>query len=382
MSRHMCGYIKHLLVKNLRTHRVHMVETRFPKYLTTECGYDGIDFPEHESFSVFRGELDSKVTCKTCRKVLGLAPLSEETPGRKQMNITPGEFYKDYERLYNNAIAGGIKYLKDYPKVKGFVVGISGGIDSLLSVMLARAVIDKMNNELDVFAYRLIGYSLPILTNEHDEISRARETGELFCTNFTEVNLLKTYLNLVPDVDRTLYSDVHGYKANRSLDSKIRAGNIKARLRMIYLYDRASEYNSIVLSTDNYTEYLLGFWTLHGDVGDFGFIQNLWKTEVYGLVEWINQSEVSHPVIEDTLEAKPTDGLGVSDSDLSQLLPEWGGSYRAGYKYIDKLLVSHVNGSAYAALAINMKGPVLARHLATEFKRDNPFNLSREQLIR
>jgi len=66
---------RYLLVKNLRTRRIHIVESRFAKYLTTECGYDGIDFPKQESFSVFKDELDGKITCKTCRKVLGLAAL-------------------------------------------------------------------------------------------------------------------------------------------------------------------------------------------------------------------------------------------------------------------------------------------------------------------
>lgn len=46
-------------------------------------------------------------------------------------------------------------------------------------------------------------------------------------------------------------------------------GNIQARLRMIYLYNLASIHKGLVLSTDNQTEYQLGFWTIHGDVGDF-----------------------------------------------------------------------------------------------------------------
>jgi len=66
---------------------------------------------------------------------------------------------------------------------------------------------------------------------------------------------------------------------------------MKARIRMILLYDLAGGNDGMVLSTDNYTEYLLGFWTLHGDVGDFGMIQSLWKTEVYDMVEWIRDNE-------------------------------------------------------------------------------------------
>jgi hypothetical protein len=67
-------YSRYLLVKNLRTRRVHIVESRFAQYLTTECGYDGIDFSKQESFSVLKEELNKKITCRTCRKVLGLKP--------------------------------------------------------------------------------------------------------------------------------------------------------------------------------------------------------------------------------------------------------------------------------------------------------------------
>ena len=67
---------RYLLVKNLRTRRVHIVESRFARYLTTECGYDGIDFPKQESFSVLKDGLDKQITCRTCRKVLGLPPLT------------------------------------------------------------------------------------------------------------------------------------------------------------------------------------------------------------------------------------------------------------------------------------------------------------------
>lgn len=58
-------------------------------------------------------------------------------------------------------------------------------------------------------------------------------------------------------------------------------GNLQARCRMIHLYDLAGIHGGLVMSTDNQTEYQLGFWTIHGDVGDFDPIQDLWKTEVY-----------------------------------------------------------------------------------------------------
>ena len=56
---------------------------------------------------------------------------------------------------------------------------------------------------------------------------------------------------------------------------------------MIYLYNLASIYNGLVISTDNQTEYQLGFWTIHGDVGDFAQILGQWKTEVFELAKWL-----------------------------------------------------------------------------------------------
>ena len=50
---------------------------------------------------------------------------------------------------------------------------------------------------------------------------------------------------------------------------------------MIMLYNAASIFKGLVVDTDNLSEHYLGFWTMHGDVGDFKPIGKLWKTEVY-----------------------------------------------------------------------------------------------------
>ena len=285
----------------------------------------------------------------------------------------------NYEEMFNNAVDGGVKYLKSYPNIRSLIIGVSGGIDSALACVLARATIDKMDSEIE-----LIGYSLPLLTNKPDEIERAETVGTAYCEHFAEVDLYKAYMGLIQPIDNSLFYEMYGYAPDRSHKSRIRTGNIKARLRMMYLYDKASKYRGLVLSTDNYTEYLLGFWTLHGDVGDFGFMQNLWKTEVYGLSEWIN-----HGALSECIDAIPTDGLGVSDSDLAQLLPDWTISHRKGYEFIDKILTALVNKDEYIDAGgetgklplLSLQHPVVKRYHATEFKRNNPANLSRQQLL-
>jgi len=298
------------------------------------------------------------------------------------MPITHDALCDDYEKMWDNAVAGGVEYLKAYPNLNSLVVGLSGGIDSTFTAALARATIGKIDRHIE-----LIGYSLPILSNKEDEKERAVMAGKQYCDKFAVSEQLAVgAMGLVAMIDHNLTDEL--CRSDTPADILIRIGNIKARCRMAFLYDRAQKYNGMVLSTDNLTEYLLGFWTLHGDVGDFGFIQRLWKTEVYGLAEWRGKL-VSDGALLAGVDAKPTDGLGVSDSDLSQLLPDWKGSYRSGYECIDEILMAYTNGDAYIKVgdhnlpigAMIETHPVLVRHLATHFKRENPTNLSRVELL-
>jgi len=178
---------------------------------------------------------------------------------------------------YKSAVANIRKILRRYlseNNLKSLVVGISGGIDSALTVALAKPVCDELK-------IPLIGRSITIETNKEDEIKRAKAVGKDFVTDFKEVDLtegFKILAGMLTEEDN---------EENGSVAFKIRRGNIKARTRMVYLYDLAAKNQGMVLSTDNYTELLLGFWTLHGDVGDYGMIQNLWKTEVYAMSRYI-----------------------------------------------------------------------------------------------
>ena len=89
-------------------------------------------------------------------------------------------------------------------------------------------------------------------------------------------------------------------------------GNMKARLRMITLYHIAQLTGGIVVSTDNLSELLMGFWTLNGDVGDLSPIQYVWK----GLEEYTIAEVLGVP--KESIEAVPTDGLEVIPGGTDQ----------------------------------------------------------------
>ena len=170
-------------------------------------------------------------------------------------------------------------------------------------------------------------------------------------------------------------------KDNEDTVGRIASGNIKARTRMILLYDIAQRTRGMVLGTDNLTEYLLGFWTLHGDVGDYSPIQFLWKSEVYNLARWMCISdnsivnESAAIALMDCVEATPTDGLGITSSDMESL----AGDGSVTYEQIDSTLqrVLKKKGAVNPGLARRLAD----RHNRTHFKRNNPYNISRKQLL-
>ena len=270
------------------------------------------------------------------------------------------------------------KELETYIKkndLQSLVLGISGGIDSALCAALARPVCDKLH-------IPLIGRSIPITTNTYDERDRAGLVGDIFCTNFDEAYQVEWPYKEVWNMVKLEAIDVEDSK------EKIRKGNIKARIRMIYLYDLAQLHNGLVLSTDNYTEYLLGFWTLHGDVGDYGMLQNLWKTEVYDMSEYLATTlpKEKAKILQSCIDCQATDGLGISETDLEQIMPNWKGSSKEGYSKegyskVDKILFSYLIGVKKYENELMKDLPVIKRHLATKYKRNNPFNIPRNFII-
>jgi NH3-dependent NAD+ synthetase len=225
----------------------------------------------------------------------------------------------NYKKVFTVLCDDLENYLKTN-NLKCMVLGISGGIDSTVVAAICSEVSKRSG-------IPLIGRSLPI-KNKNDEFSTSKLVGESFCDEFKVINLQSMY-------DKVLYECME----NLEDQTLIANGNIQARLRMIYLYNLASIHSGIVMSTDNQTEYQLGFWTIHGDVGDYDPIQDLWKTEVYELAQyllehWTSLGSYDHdkykwiltPELKSKISAMhksmiltPTDGLGISNSDLDQI---------------------------------------------------------------
>ena len=208
---------------------------------------------------------------------------------------------------YKNFVLKSREFLKNYIKkynLKSLICGISGGIDSTLSCAIAYPVCKELN-------IPLIGRSLPTTSNKIDETTTAFKIGEAFCDDFKEVPIENSF-NIV-------FSDL---VLNEGHITKLQEGNIKARLRMIYLRHLASIHKGVVLDNDNFTEWNLGFWTVGGDSPmDLNLgLHYLWKTEVYELAKYLLQCYEGDKfqAIEASFNLIPTDGNGVSKSDCEQ----------------------------------------------------------------
>ena len=249
-------------------------------------------------------------------------------------------------------IVAGLKLYRKEHGIENIVIGQSGGVDSALTAALFKQA-----------GWIVNGVTLPMHQKE-EETNRGIE-------NIDVLRLERHHYDLTEQFDSM--QDFLGEFGN-TYKGQQRQGNIRARLRMIALYNLAHKLNGCVASTDNFSELAAGFWTLHGDVGDVAPIQSLTKSwEVPAIADMLG-------VPENTITALPTDGLGISNSDADQLgmnylefdillfdllnLPEL--SEDNIKKHINSIEDDEVRDKAWL---------VANRVKVTAYKRANPFNL-------
>lgn len=196
-----------------------------------------------------------------------------------------------------------VSWLKDYclkAGAKGFVVGISGGIDSAVTSTLCAKT-----------GLKVICLEMGIHQNP-DEVNRGLNHIAWLADQFPEVsqqqiNLTETFESMRKVLD------------HETNDHGLAMANTRARLRMTTLYAVAQANGCLVAGTGNKVEdFGVGFFTKYGDGGvDLSPIADLMKTEVFALAKELG-------VIESIQTAEPTDGLWKDErTDEGQL----GASY-------------------------------------------------------
>ncbi len=245
----------------------------------------------------------------------------------------------NYKKVFETIVVETQKYLESN-NIESMILGISGGLDSTVTAAVCSEV-EKRNPNIKFY-----GVSLPCSSNTNEENDVASLCMKGFCkpSQYWVENLQKEYMLM-----KATCSQHH-------LPTTIGQGNIKARLRMLYLYDLANYTNGIVMDTDNLTEHYLGFFTIHGDVGDFNPIGGLWKHEVYELAKYLLYDYYNTKDITDSLSYQqmalkgaigitPTDGNGVNNyGDMGQIAPAFIHNNNIdAYKNVDAIINAYLN---------------------------------------
>lgn len=197
------------------------------------------------------------------------------------------------DKINKHIVAWLSRYCEE-ARLSGFIVGISGGIDSAVTSTLC-AMTGK----------KVIVVSMPIRQTKQEH-SRALEHIQ---------NLSKRFENVIPmEIDLTLsFESLEKTFSSDVVANHLAMANTRSRLRMTTLYAVGQAHNLLVAGTGNKIEdFGVGFYTKYGDGGvDLSPIADLTKTQVFELAKALH-------VVESIQQAKPTDGLwedGRSDED-------------------------------------------------------------------
>jgi NAD+ synthase len=220
------------------------------------------------------------------------------------------------------------------------VVGLSGGVDSALSAVLAAEALGP-NNVLAVL--------MPYKSSHADSRAHAEQLVQ-------KIGVESIFVDITPQIDAY-------FERFADADAR-RRGNKMARERMTILYDHSARWNALVLGTSNKTELLLGYGTLHGDMASaINPLGDLYKTQVWALAE-----AVGIPAV--IVRKEPSADLWVGQTDEGEL----GFTYRE----VDRLLYLMVDQRytkpelLAAGFAERFVDDIAQRIMFSQFKRRLP----------
>ena len=251
----------------------------------------------------------------------------------------------DEELLYRALVLG----LRDYLHKCGFksaVLGLSGGIDSAITAVLAAEALGKEN---------VRGISLPSQYSSQHSLDDARILAERLGIQYDVLPIQPAFA--------TVKQTLQPVFADRAEDTT--EENIQARLRAVRLMALSNKFGSLLLTTGNKSELAVGYCTLYGDMcGGLAVISDVPKTLIYRLAVWINRDREIIPA--SSITKPPSAELRPNQTDQDSLPP---------YDVLDAILDLYVvqGKSAAEILAAGFSEPTVQRILRlidlNEYKR-------------
>jgi NAD+ synthase (glutamine-hydrolysing) len=218
----------------------------------------------------------------------------------------------DEEKVFKALVLG----LRDYMHKCGFksaLLGLSGGIDSALTAVLAVKALGKEN---------VRGVSLPSQFSSQGSLDDARKLAENLGIQYDVVPIQPMF-----EAAKGQLKNIFAGKAEDTTEE-----NIQARLRGVVLMAMSNKFGSLLLTTGNKSELAVGYCTLYGDMcGGLAVISDVPKTMVYSVSKWVNGEREIIP--SDSITKPPSAELRPNQTDQDSLPP---------YDLLDAILNEYV----------------------------------------
>lgn len=228
---------------------------------------------------------------------------------------------------------------RDYCRKCGFpgiVLGLSGGIDSAVTVCIAAAAVGSEN---------VTGVAMPSRYSSEGSVDDARQLAANLGIKFKTIAIAEAHRAM----EQTLAPHFQGLKPNAAEE------NVQARLRGVILMGLSNKFGWLLVTTGNKSELAVGYCTLYGDMaGGLAVLSDVPKTTIYQMAEWINspacplyQQHGGPPIPPDSITKPPSAELRPNQTDQDTLPP---------YPVLDEIIERYVEREQSAQQIIAESG--------------------------
>ena len=214
--------------------------------------------------------------------------------------------------LYDALVLG----VRDYLGKCGFksaIIGLSGGIDSAVTAVIAAAALGAEN---------VRGISMPSQYSSQGSLDDSKALADNLGIQYDVISIKEGFEMMNESLEPIF----------KGKDEDVTEENMQARLRGLIMMAASNKFGSLVLTTGNKSELAVGYCTLYGDMcGGLAVLSDVPKTMVYDLANWINREREVIPW--STIEKPPSAELRPDQKDEDSLPP---------YEILDKILEKYV----------------------------------------
>ena len=226
-----------------------------------------------------------------------IADLTSQTATAVKSEIT----FPSREAQIFSALSLGIR---DYVRKCGFksvIIGLSGGIDSALTAVLAADALGKEN---------VLGVGMPARYSSEGSVADAEAQAKKLGIRFELLPIEPMFLAVEKQLEKVF--------ANLKPDQT--EENLQSRLRGTTLMALSNKFNALVLTTGNKSEMAVGYCTLYGDMnGALAPLADVFKTDIYKIARWVNREREIIP--QNSIDKPPSAELRPNQKDQDSLPP-------------------------------------------------------------